>query len=147
MTSGSEEYQKSASRRDFDSLLLESVNEAVSIVLGQRITPELNHHLEAYLGLSVEELLGNVERLFSLLEFSFGLSGSAVPKLIVKKMYQKAKVPFYEVAGTPMIQYVYELKRKLASHSLLATAKTPSFNMGSQVLQPYQTPCSSTERR
>jgi hypothetical protein len=115
LTFGSEDSQKSPSRRDFDNLLVDSINEAVSIVLGQRITPELNHHLEAYLGLSVQETLDNIEYLFSLLEASFGLAGSAVPKLIVKKMYQKTKVPFYEVAGTPMIHYVHELKRNLTT--------------------------------
>ena len=84
-------------------------------------------------------MLDNVERLFSVLDCSFGLAGSAVLKLIVKKMYQKAKVPFYEVGGTPMIQYVYELKRNLASYSLLSTGKIQRSDNQTQAPRPQQT--------
>jgi hypothetical protein len=101
------------SRIDFTQILLESVNESISITLGRPITPELNHHLEAYIGLSDDEMEDNVDRLFSTLIDSFGLQGSDIRKMVVKRMYQKAGVPFYEVAGTHMIQYVHELKRKL----------------------------------
>jgi len=101
------------SRIDFTQILLESVNESISITLGRPITPELNHHLEAYIGLSDDEMEDNVDRLFSTLIDSFGLQGSDIRKMVVKRMYQKAGVPFYEVAGTHMIQYVHELKLKL----------------------------------
>jgi len=110
--------------KDFDKILVESVNEAIALVLGRKTTPQLETHLQAFLGFSYESV-DTVEKLFSSLDGAYGLFGSAVPKAIVKKMYQKAEVPFYEVAGTPMIQYVYELKRTLASYSLLASGKIP----------------------
>lgn len=119
--------QIATNRTDFDRVLVESVNEAIAIVLGRKTTPELEHHLQAFLGFSYEDT-DNIEALFSSLEHAYGLFGSTVPKLVVKKMYAKAKLPFYEVAGTPMIQYVYDLKRVLASYSLLATGKAPTSN-------------------
>ena len=117
--------QKTGNRTDFDKILVESVNEAIAIMLGRKTSPELERHLQAFLGFSYEKI-DNIEVLFSSLEHAYGLFGSAVPKLVVQKMYRKANVPFYEVAGTPMIQYVYDLKRNLASYSLLATGKVPS---------------------
>ena len=101
------------SRTDFAEILLESVNESISIALGLPITPELNHHLQAYIGLSDDEMEDNVDRLFSTLIDSFGIQGGDIRKMEVKRMYQKAGVPFYDIAGTHMIQYVHELKRKL----------------------------------
>ena len=101
------------SRTNFTQILLESVNESISVALGRPITPELNHHLQAYIGLSVDEMQDNVDLLFSSLTDSFGIRGSDIRKMVVRRMYQKAGIPFYEVAGTHMIQYVHELKRKL----------------------------------
>ena len=101
------------SSTDFGQILLGSVNESISVALGQPITPELSHHLQAYLSLSVDEMQDNVDLLFSSLRDSFGIHGDDIRKMVVRRMYQKAGIPFYEVAGTHMIQYVHELKRKL----------------------------------
>ena len=111
-------------RTDFDKILVESVNEAIAVVLGRKTTPELERHLQAFLGFSYENI-DTIEILFSSLESAYGLFGSMVPKLVVKKMYAKANVPFYEVAGTPMLQYVYDLKRTLASRKLTNGSDLP----------------------
>src|SRR5208282_3930241 len=102
------------SRTDFGQILLESVNESISITLGRPITLELDHHLQAYLGLSVDEMEHDVDFLFSSLRDSFGMQGGDIRNMVVRRMYQKAGIPFYEVGGTLMIQYVHELKRILA---------------------------------
>ena len=109
-------------RTDFDKILAESVNEAIATVLGRTTTPQLERHLQAFLGFSYVNM-DTVENLFSSLEHAYGLFGSIVPKLAVKKMYQKTNLPFYEVAGTPMIQYVYDLKRNLASRRLMKSGR------------------------
>jgi hypothetical protein len=56
----------------------------------------------------------NVDFLFSSLKDSFGMQGGDIRYMVVRRMYQKADIPFYEVAGTIMIQYVHELKRIMA---------------------------------
>jgi hypothetical protein len=101
------------SRIDFSQILLESVNESISIALGRPITPELEYTLQAYIGLSVDEMQDNVDLLFSSLRDSFGIHGGDIRKMVVRRMYEKAGIPFYDVAGTHMIQYVHELKRML----------------------------------
>ena len=128
---------KVRNRTDFDNILAESLNEAIAIVLGRKTSPELERHLQGFLGISYKNI-DNIEILFSSLERAYGLFGSAVPKIVVKKMYEKAMVPFYEVAGTPMIQYVYDLKRNLASHSLLGIGKAPTNNTQRQGPKPQQ---------
>ena len=42
------------------------------------------------------------------------MKGNDLCKMVVKKMYEKAGVPFYEIGGEPMIRYVEELKTRLA---------------------------------
>ena len=111
---GQREVNAQLARTDFTKILVDSVNEALATVLGQPITPELNHHLQAYIGLSVDEMTNRIDLLFSTLKDSFGLQGGSLCKLVVRKMYQKSGIPFYEIAGTQMIQYVNELKRTLA---------------------------------
>lgn len=80
------------SRTNFTQILLESVNESISVALGRPITPELNHHLQAYIGLSVDEMQDNVDLLFSSLRASFGRRGSDILTMIARRMYQKVTV-------------------------------------------------------
>jgi hypothetical protein len=128
LASGREGNQRPPGRTEFNQILLESVNEAFTIALGRPITPELNHHLQAYIGLAADEMTSSVDVLFSTLSDSFGIHGGSVCKLVVKKMYEKAGVPFYEVAGTNMIQYVYELKRLLAMDEMNASSQQPKIH-------------------
>ena len=100
---------------DFNQILLESVNEAIAAALGKPITPELNQHLQAFIGMSSDEIPNHVDRLFSSLRDSFGTSGDSLCKMIVKRMYARAGVSFYEISGQPMIQYVKELEAKLGT--------------------------------
>jgi hypothetical protein len=102
------------SRNDFRQILLESVNESISFALGLPQTPELTHHLQPYIGLSVDKMLDNVDLLFSSLNDGFGTRASDIITMITRKIYQKAGITtFYDITGTDMIQHVYELKRKL----------------------------------
>lgn len=66
-------------------------------------------------GISNDEMPSHIESLFSTLRGSFGLSGDTLSKTIIKRMWQKAEVPFYEVGYRPMIEYVQELK-KIVEH-------------------------------
>ena len=103
------------SRTDFSQVLLESVNEAVAVALGKPITPELTHHLQAYIGISADEIPNHIDLLFSSLRGSFGTRGDDLCKMVVKRMYEKAGVLFFEIGGQPMIQYVEELKARLVT--------------------------------
>ncbi len=63
------------SQTDFNQILLKSVNEAIAAALGKPNTPELNHYLQAYIGMSVDQIPNHIDLLFSSLRDSFGTSG------------------------------------------------------------------------
>lgn len=121
MLAENDNVRKPSNPTDFYKILVESVDEAIAATLGKDVTEETQRHLQAFLGFSYQDR-SNIERLFSSFERGQGFLGANVPKLAVKKMYQKAGVPFFEVAGTPAIQYVYDLKRILASTELASNA-------------------------
>ena len=102
-------------RTDFERILVESLDEAITFTLAKGPSPDLERHLRNFLALPYDRM-NAVELLFSSLERAYGLLGADVLRLVVRKMYAKADVPFYEVAGTPMFQYVYDLKEKLANY-------------------------------
>jgi hypothetical protein len=106
---------RTKTRTDFSQILLESVNEAIAIASGKSVTPELTHHFQAYIGISADEIPNHINLLFSSLRDSFGTTGNDLCKLVVRKMYAKAGVQFFEIAGQPMIQYVEELKARLVT--------------------------------
>ena len=99
---------------DFNSILFESVNESIATVLDRPTTSDLVQDLEPYLGISVDEMPHRIDLLFSSIRQTFGTRGDDLCKMIVMKTYQKAGVLFYEVGDRPMIQYMEDLKRKLA---------------------------------
>jgi hypothetical protein len=101
-------------RIDFNQILLESVDESIAFAMGQPISPALTYGLQTYIGLTIDEMTTQIDALFFAIGDSFGLRGDALCKMVVLKMYHKANIQFYEVGGIPMIQYVYDLKRKLA---------------------------------
>lgn len=101
------------SRTDFNEILLESLNESISVTVGRSMTPELLRHLQAFVGISLGDAPERTDRLFSSLWGSFGLNGDGLCRTVVEKMYRKAGMPFYEIGGKPMIQYIYDLKREL----------------------------------
>lgn len=113
--SETEANRKRTGQADFNQIVVASVHETLGAVLGQTVSEPLALHLQRYLGISNDEMPSHIEPLFTALSDSFGISGNTLCKAIVKKMYKKAGVPFYEVGYRPMIEYVQELKHKLAN--------------------------------
>jgi hypothetical protein len=102
-------------RTDFNQIVAESVHEAFDTILGPTASGPLVIHLQSYHGIADDEIPSHVEQLFNALNKSFGISGITLCKAIVKRMYKKVGVPFYEVGYRPMMEYVQELETKLAN--------------------------------
>ena len=49
------------------------------------------------------------------------MRGDDLCKMVVRKMYEKAGVSFYEIGGQSMIRYVEELKARLTKTDTLAS--------------------------
>jgi len=113
--SESEINRKNTNQTDFKKIVVESVYETLHAVLGQSVSEPLALYLQSYLGISNGEMPNHIEPLFTALNDLFGIGGKTLCKAIVKTMYKKTGVPFYEVGYRPMIEYVQELENKLAN--------------------------------
>jgi hypothetical protein len=101
-------------RTDFNELLVESVKETISEVLGARVTPAFWYHYQAHLGVTQEEMPYRLDTLFSALKGMFGVGGETLGRRIVKKLYAKAEVALDYTPDRPLTEYVEELKEFLA---------------------------------
>ena len=101
-------------RTDFNDLLIDSVGEAITDVLGARVTPAFWNHVQAYLGITKEEMANDLDTLFSALKDAFGVGGDTLGRLVLKKLYAKVGVPFEYTPDRPLLKYVEDLKEFLA---------------------------------
>ncbi len=101
-------------RTDFNDLLVDSVDEAISEVLGNRVTAAFWYHYQAFLGISRDEMPYRLDTLFTSLKGAFGVGGETLGRVIVKKLYAKANVPLDLKVDRSFTERVEELKRILA---------------------------------
>lgn len=101
-------------RTDFNDLIVESVGETITEVLGARVTSAFWYHYQAFLGITREEMPDRLDTVFSSLKGTFGVGGETLGRRIVQKLYAKAGVPLNFVPDRPLTDYVEELKQLLA---------------------------------
>lgn len=109
-----------AQRTDFNDPLIDSVEETVREVLGAEVNPAFWFHYQAFLGISREEMPNRLDAFFASLKGTFGVGRDILGRLIVKKVYSKANVPFTYVPDKPLAQCLEELKQTL-SQSIMHT--------------------------
>lgn len=100
-------------RTDFNDLVVESVEETISEVLGRRVTAAFWHHYQAFLGISRDEMPYRLETLFASLKGMLGVGGDTLGRVIVRKLYAKTNVPLDLNSGRTLIEYIEELKATL----------------------------------
>ena len=106
-------------RTDFNDLLVEAVSEAISEVLGARVTSAFWHHYQGFLGITREEMPYRLETLFATLKGEFGVGGQTLGRVIVRKLYAKANVPLEIKPDHALADYVEELKHILAQDLMI----------------------------
>ena len=97
--------------KNFNALLIDSVDETISGVLGSKINSELWTHYQAFLGITRDEMPYRVSTLFEFLNGTLGIAGETLGKVIVKKLYAKANIPLHYDPNRPLADYVEELRR------------------------------------
>lgn len=102
----------------FNALFVRSVVETVSIILGRSVSEAFVYHLQAYLGMTLDEMLYDTEGLFKALKDSFGIAGDVLARRIIKVAYGKAGITFNEGVGLTLVEQVELLKQKMADRSV-----------------------------
>lgn len=107
---------------EFNVLLIDSVDETISEVLGGRVTRAFWHHYQAFLGIGRDEMPDHLDKLFSSLKGMFGDGGDTLGRVIIKKLYAKANIPLELKPDRPLTEYADALKQILAQNP----TKSPS---------------------
>ena len=103
---------ESSLETQFNTALVESVKETITVLLGRSVAGALSYHLYAYLVLSEGDIPSHLKELFSTLNYSFGASGNVVGRAIVRRLYGKLGLAFVERPNTTLTQYVEDAKLK-----------------------------------
>jgi hypothetical protein len=99
-------------KRDFESYLLEAVDESLSS-LGESSRQAIYYHLEKSFSIGKQEIPNNVESFVSALEKIFGLGANFIETLIVTRLNEKVETgPKWHVTGElTLAEYVTSAKR------------------------------------
>ena len=104
----------SADREHFDQTLLDSIENAVSSVLGEPAVKSLFISLENCVGLTRNEIPRRPDLFFNTIEQIFGPTiGKAVGGVIIKVLYLKLGLEFDDGSDKMPLDYVKDARRKL----------------------------------
>jgi hypothetical protein len=101
----------SARRQPFEQLLLESVDEGLSI-LGNEPCQALYQYLLTICSLPREEIPSRVEDFVAGLRKSLGGASKVIERMILRKLFQKTGSSFKETIDTEFTEYVADAKRR-----------------------------------
>lgn len=91
MASTSSQAKLKARQRDFDDILLESIDEALTS-LGESVKQSIYYHLEDKFEISKRDIPKRIEDFANGIEKIFGLGANFIEILIMKKLYEKIGV-------------------------------------------------------
>ena len=104
-----------------DHLLVESMDEALTGLLGERAREAVFEHLERNCLLTREEIPNRLGDFFALMDETFGKGGKTIARVIAKRLYAKLGWEYVEIPSYEFEDYVRvardRLDRETAAHS------------------------------
>ncbi len=97
-----------------DNLLLDSIDEALTDLLGPRAREAIYDYLERNCLLARNEIPTRLGDFFRLLEGTFGRGCKTIGKVIAKRLYAKLSWEFVEIENFELADYVELVKTRLA---------------------------------
>lgn len=104
------EKSEGPDRVSFDEILVATIQETIGAVLGRSVSEAFSHHLQAFVGLSIDEMPSHLDVLFQSLRDSFGIGGDTLGRAIVRRLYHRCGMQFTETYGRTLQECVIELK-------------------------------------
>jgi hypothetical protein len=96
-----------------ETLLLESIDEALTDLLGRRAREAVYDYLERNCLLARNEIPQRLDDFARLLEDTFGKGHKTIGKVIAKKLYGKLGWTFVEIPNYELIDYLSTVKSRL----------------------------------
>jgi len=97
-----------------DALLLESMDEALTDLLGRRTREAVYDYLERNCLVARNEIPERLDDFSKLLIETFGKGGRTIGKVIAKRLYTKLGWEFVDVHSYELVDYVMAARRRLA---------------------------------
>ena len=97
----------------FNDLLIDSVDETFTKVLGAKATTILYNHWSTRLGMIREEIPCNLPKFFESMDEIFGTGYKTIGEQVIRKLYAKAEIPLEYSENRPPLEYAKELKHIL----------------------------------
>ena len=98
----------------FGSLVLESIDEALTDLLGRRAREAIYDYLERNSLVAINELPNRLEVFLKLLDDTFGKGSKTIGKVVAKKLYSKLEWDFAEIPGYALTDYVQTARARVA---------------------------------
>jgi hypothetical protein len=89
-----------------NALLLESIDQALTDLLGRRAKEAIYDHLERRCYMARDEIPGRLADFCGVLEANFGKGGFTIERTIAKRFYARLDRPFIEYPGYTLPDYV-----------------------------------------
>jgi len=106
-----------------DDLLLESIDQVLSDLLGTKSREAVYDHLERNYSLAREKIPKDLDRFFALLEETFGKGSKTIGKAIIRKLFEKLGWEFGEIGGFDFFDYLEAVRARIA-RELIEQAKS-----------------------
>jgi len=101
------------SMKEFEKILLETIDESMAQVFGNTSTEVIYDYLKGNHKLGKETIPENLEIFSSSLEKMFGFGAILLEKLVLKKFYTKLGLKYEEKEGYKFLDYIKELKSQI----------------------------------
>ncbi len=105
--------RKRSQNEPIDALLLESMDEALTDLLGRRTREAVYDYLERNCLVAPNEIPGRLDDFFKLLNETFGKGGSTIGKVIAKRLYAKLGWEFVDIHSYELVDYVATARGRL----------------------------------
>jgi len=110
-----------------DSLVGESIDQALDDLLGRRAKEAIYDYLERNYSLARDDISKNMEKFFRLTEETFGRGSRTIARCIVKRLWEKLGWKFEDIIGFEFSDYLEAAKARIA-RELVQKAKASMLN-------------------
>ena len=103
--------------REFNDVLVESIDETITDLLSRAVVDALYAHLQSFHHISRDEIPHRLDTLLTTLEKIFGASSQIITKTIARRFYLKLGLEFTGNPSHTLLEYVDDAKMKLQNSS------------------------------